>query len=111
MTLLAGLTHLLAGLGTLGFSGAAIWLLVRPRARMAALLTAPRATIAAAAAMAVWCGALWLAGPDSAAALVVQPLRDAAILLWLGASFWSAAAPMGRPLFVRLVMIALTMPG
>ncbi len=101
MTLLAGLTHLLAGLGTLGFSGAAIWLLVRPRARMAALLTAPRATIAAAAAMAVWCGALWLAGPDSAAALVVQPLRDAAILLWLGASFWSAAAPMGRPL--RLV--------
>lgn len=101
MTLLAGLTHLFAGLGTLGFSGAAIWLLVRPRARMAALLTAPRATIAAAAAMAVWCGALWLAGPDSAAALVVQPLRDAAILLWLGASFWSAAAPMGRPL--RLV--------
>ena len=59
MTLLAGLTHLLAGLGTLGFSGAAIWLLVRPRARMAALLTAPRATIAAAAAMAIDLSGCW----------------------------------------------------
>ena len=60
----------------------------------------------AAAATAAWCAVLALAGPGSSPALVVQGLRDMAMLGWLGATFWSSAAPMTRPLRLILRMLA-----
>ena len=55
--MVAGLSQILSGLALAGFAGVALWLLMRPRARMAALMPAPRLLIAAAAATALWCAA------------------------------------------------------
>lgn len=104
--MLARLSEILSVLALVGFAVAALWLIARPRARMAALMPAPRMLTLVAAATAAWCAALALAGPGSSPALVVQGLRDMAMLGWLGATFWSSAAPMTRPLRLILRMLA-----
>ena len=102
----AGLSQILSGLALAGFAGVTLWLLMRPRARMAALVSAPRLLTATAAATALWCMAIFLYSPGSSQSLVVQTLRDLAMLIWLGATFWSPRAPMSRPLRLILRMLA-----
>lgn len=103
---LAGLSQILSGLGLAGFTGVTLWLLTRPRARLAALTPAPRWLAAAAAATACWCAALVVFGAGASQALVVQTVRDFAMLSWLGQTFWSPRAPMSRPLRLILRMLA-----
>lgn len=108
--LLGGASHILAALALAGFIGVTLWLLSRPRARMAVLVPAPRWLIAAAAATAFWCAALYLFDPGSAEALVAQAVRNAAMLGWLGASFWSPDAPMSRPLrLIARLLVAISL--
>ena len=78
---LTGLSQILSGLALAGFAGVALWLLMRPRARMAALMPAPRLLAATAAATALWCASLTAYGPGSSQSLVVQTVRDLAMLL------------------------------
>lgn len=106
MSALAGLSQILSGLALAGFTGVTLWLLTRPRARMAALMPAPRWLAAAAAATAGWCAALLFFGPGSSQSLVVQTLRDLAMLCWLGQTYWSPRAPMSRALRLILRMLA-----
>lgn len=106
MSALTGLSQILSGLALAGFAGVTLWLLMRPRARMAALMPAPRLLTAAAAATAVWCGVLTIYGPGSSQSLVVQTLRDLAMLVWLGATFWSPRAPISPPLRLIARMLA-----
>ena len=47
MSAIAGLSQILSGLALAGFTGVTLWLLMRPRARMAALIPAPRWQVAA----------------------------------------------------------------
>ncbi|WP_332818068.1 XrtA/PEP-CTERM system histidine kinase PrsK [Sphingopyxis sp.] len=105
MTALAGLSQFLSTLALAGFAGVTLWLLVRPPARMAALMPAPQLLTMAAAATALWCAAVTAFSPGSSQALVVQALRDLAMLGWLGATFWSVRAPMSRPLRLILRML------
>ena len=98
MGALAGLSQILSGLALAGFTGVTLWLLMRPRARMAALMPAPRLLAVTAAATALWCAAMAVYGAGSSQSLVVQTVRDLAMLLWLGATFWSPRTPMSRPL-------------
>lgn len=105
MTVLAGLSQILSGLALAGFTGVSVWLLARPRARMAALMSAPRLLALAAAATALWCGAVAVFSPGSSQSLVVQMARDLAMLAWLAATFWSPRAPMSRPLRLILLML------
>ena len=104
--MLATLPHILSGAALASFSGVPLWLLMRPRARMAALMPAPRWQVTAAAATALWCAALTVFSPGTSEALVVQMIRDGAMLGWLGATFWSPRAPMPRPLRLILRMLA-----
>ena len=104
--MLATLPHILSGAALASFSGVTLWLLMRPRARMAALMPAPRWQVTAAAATALWCAALTVFSPGTSEALVVQMIRDGAMLGWLGATFWSPRAPMPRPLRLILRMLA-----
>ncbi|NIJ37074.1 putative PEP-CTERM system histidine kinase [Sphingopyxis panaciterrae] len=108
--LLGGASHILAALALVGFVGVTLWLLSRPRARMAVLVPAPRWLIAAAGASAFWCATLYLFDPGSSEALVAQAVRNAAMLGWLGASFWSPAAPMPRPLrLIARLLVAISL--
>nr|WP_245198587.1 XrtA/PEP-CTERM system histidine kinase PrsK [Sphingopyxis italica] len=100
------MSQILSTLALAGFSGVTLWLLMRPRARMAALMPAPRWQVTAAAATALWCAALTVFSPGTSEALVVQMIRDGAMLGWLGATFWSPRAPMPRPLRLILRMLA-----
>src|SRR3546814_5780806 len=70
------------------------------------LAHAPRWQVAAAAATALWCAALTIFSPGTSEALVVQMVRDGAMLGWLGATFWSPRAPMPRPLRLIRRMLA-----
>ena len=106
MNALAALSQILSGAALAGFSGVTLWLLMRPRARMAALMPAPRWQVLAAAATALWCAALAIFSPGSSEALAVQMIRDGAMLGWLAATFWSSRAPMPRPLRLILRMLA-----
>ena len=99
---LGDLSNILSGLALIGFAGVTLWLLMRPGARMAVLVPAPRWLAAAAAATAIWCAALYVFSPGSSQALVAETLRNVAMLGWLGATFWPAQSPMSRPL--RLVL-------
>lgn len=103
--MLTGLSETFAVLALVGFSVVALWLLARPKARMAVLMPAPRLLTLAAAATALWCASLALFGSGSSQASVVQTLRDLAMLGWLNATFWTAAAPMARPLRLILRML------
>ena len=103
---LATLSHILSVTALAAFLGVTLWLLMRPRARMAALMPAPRWQVTAAAATALWCAALTVFSPGTSEALVVQMIRDGAMLGWLGATFWSPRAPMPRPLRLILRMLA-----
>lgn len=105
MTALAGLSQFLSTLGLAGFAGVALWLLARSPTRMAALMPVPRRLAIAAAATAIWCGALYAFAPGSSQALVAQSVRDLAMLFWLSGTFWSADAPMSRPLRLILRML------
>jgi len=115
--MLATLSHLLAGAALAGFAGVTLWLLSRPRARMAALMPAPNWLIAAAAATALWCLSVYVFGPGSAEDLVGRALRNIAWLGWLGATFWSHDAPMSQPqgliqrLLVAISLIAAAVVG
>lgn len=102
---LAGLSHILSSLALAGFAGVTLWLLMRVRGRMAALMPAPGYLVGAAAATAIWCAALTVFSPGSSQALVAQALRDLAMLAWAGATYWSPQAPMSRPL--RLIWMLL----
>ena len=102
MATLGALSQLLSALAFAGFGGVALWLLSRPRERMAALMPAPRWLVVAAIASAVWCAALYRFAPGSSQAMVARSLRDLAMLGWLGATFWPAPAPMPAPL--RLIL-------
>lgn len=102
MISLADVSAMLSGFALAGFAGVTLWLLTRPRERMAALMPAPRALVVAAAAIALWSAALYAFAPGSPKAMVVQALRDLALLGWLGATFWSSGAPISRPL--RLIL-------
>ncbi len=104
--MVANLSQLLSGFALAGFAGVALWLLTRPRARMTALMSAPRLLAATAAATALWCAAVAVFAPGSSQSLVAQALRDLAMLGWLGATFWSPRAPMSRPLRLILRMLA-----
>ena len=104
--MLAALSHILSILALAGFAGVTLWLLMRPRARMAALMPAPRWQLLAAAATALWCAALTIYSPGTSEALVVQMVRDGAMLGWLAATFWSPRTPMPRPLRLILRMLA-----
>lgn len=104
--MVAGLSQILSGLALAGFAGVALWLLMRPRARMTALMPAPRLLIAAAAATALWCAAGAVFAPGSSQSLVAQALRDLAMLGWLGAAFGPSRGPMSRPLRLILKMLA-----
>lgn len=99
---LAGLSHLLSALALVGFSGVTLWLMTRVRGRMAALMPAPGRLVAAAAATALWCAALYAFSPGSSQALAAQALRDFAMLAWIAGTFWTPQAPMSRPL--RLIL-------
>lgn len=105
MTALAGLSQFLSTLALAGFAGVALWLLARSPARMAALMPVPRRLAIAAAATAIWCGALYAFSPGSSQTLVAQSVRDLAMLFWLSGTFWSARAPMSRPLRLILRML------
>lgn len=117
MTMLAGLSDILSGLALAGFCGVALWLLLRPHGRLAALMPAPSWLIAAAVAIAVWCTALYYFTPGASQTLVAQALRDVAMLGWLSATFWAAGTPMSRPLrlilrlLVTICLIALLLGG
>lgn len=106
MSALTGLSQILSGLALAGFVGVTLWLLTRSRARMAVLMPAPQLLAATAAATALWCGGMTVYGSGSSQSLVVQSLRDLAMLAWLGATFWSPRAPMSRPLRLILRMLA-----
>ncbi len=106
MVALTGLSQILSSLALAGVAGGPLWLRMRPRARLAALMPAPRLLAATAAATALWCAALTAYGPGSSQSLVVQTVRDLAMLLWLGATFWSSRAPMSRPLRLIARMLA-----
>lgn len=106
MSALAALSQILSGLALAGFAGVTLWLLTRPRARLAALMPAPGWLTAAAAATACWCAALFFFGAGTSQSLVVQTVRDFAMLSWLGQTFWSPRAPMSRPLRLVLRMLA-----
>ncbi|MDK2761020.1 MAG: PEP-CTERM system histidine kinase PrsK [Sphingopyxis sp.] len=105
MTALSGLSQILSALALTGFAAVTLWLLVRGRARMAALMPAPHLLTLSAAATALWCAAVYAFAPGSPQALIVQTLRDAAMLIWLGGTFWSRRAPMSRPLRLILRML------
>jgi putative PEP-CTERM system histidine kinase len=105
MTALSGLSQILSALALTGFAGVTLWLLLRSPSRLAALMLAPRRLAMAAAATALWCGALFAFSPGSSQALVAQGLRDLAMLGWLAGTFWSARAPMSRPLRLILRML------
>lgn len=104
--MLTGLSEILSVLALVGFALVALWLLARPKARMAVLMPAPRLLTLSAAATALWSAALALFGPGSSQAFVVQTLRDLAMLACLSATFWTVAAPMSRPLRLILRMLA-----
>ncbi|PZQ21035.1 MAG: PEP-CTERM system histidine kinase PrsK [Sphingopyxis macrogoltabida] len=103
------LPALLSAIALAAFAGVTLWLAMRPRARMAALMPSPRWLIFAAMGMTGWCVGLYVFGPGSSQALVIQGLRDLIILAWLGATFWPRQhAPMSRSL--RLILrLLLTM--
>jgi putative PEP-CTERM system histidine kinase len=103
--MLASLSQMLSAVTLAGFVGVTLWLLARSPARMAALMPVPRLLSLTAAATALWCAAIYIFSPVSSQALVVQALRDLAMLGWLGATFWSARAPMSRPLRLILRML------
>lgn len=105
MTALTGLSQILSALALTGFTVVTLWLLARSPSRLAALMLAPRRLAMAAAATAFWCGALYVFSPGSSQGLVAQALRDLAMLGWLGGTFWSARAPMSRPLRLILRML------
>lgn len=100
------LSQILSAIALAGFAGAALWLLVRPRQRMAALMPAPRLLAFAAGASALWAAAMMAFTPDAPQVIVAQMLRDLAMLIWLGATFWSPPAPMSRPLRLIARMLA-----
>ncbi|MGV3729504.1 MAG: XrtA/PEP-CTERM system histidine kinase PrsK [Sphingopyxis sp.] len=106
MSPLDSLAQTLSGIMLAGFAGAALWLLLRPRERMAALMPAPCLLALAAAASALWAAAMMAFTPGAPQVLVVQMLRDLAMLMWLGATFWSPRAPMSRPLRLIVRMLA-----
>jgi putative PEP-CTERM system histidine kinase len=106
MATLAALTQILSALALAGFGGVTLWLLLRPAARMAALMPAPRWLTIAAAGCALWCAALYRFAPGSSQALVAQSVRDLAMLGWLGATFWPAGAPMPGSLRLIFRMLA-----
>jgi len=101
MALLAALSQLFSALALAGFGGAALWLLSRPKARIAALMPAPRWLVIAAIGCAIWCAVLFRFGPGTTQAMVAQSLRDLTMLGWLGATFWPSHAPM--PQSLRLI--------
>ncbi|MDO9368545.1 MAG: PEP-CTERM system histidine kinase PrsK [Sphingopyxis sp.] len=105
MTALAGPSQILSALALTGFAAVTLWLLARSPSRLAALMSAPRRLAMAGAATALWCAALYAFSPGSSQALVVQALRDLAMLGWLGGTFWSERAPMTRPLRLILRML------
>lgn len=109
MAILGALSDIFSALALAGFAGVALWLLSRPKARIAALMPAPRWLVIAAVGCAIWCAMLYRFAPGSSQALVARSLRDLAILGWLGATFWPAHAPMPGPLrliFRMLVTIS-----
>ncbi|WP_338425289.1 XrtA/PEP-CTERM system histidine kinase PrsK [Sphingopyxis kveilinensis] len=106
MSGLDSLSQILSAMALAGFAGAALWLLVRPRQRMAALMPAPRLLALAAATSALWAGAMMAFTPGAPQVIVAQMLRDLAMLMWLGATFWSPRAPMSRPLRLIARMLA-----
>lgn len=106
MSALDSLSQILSSIALAGFAGTALWLVMRPRARMAVLMPAPRLLALAAAATALWAGAMMGFTPGAPQVLVVQTLRDLAMLAWLGASFWSPRAPMSQPLRLIARMLA-----
>ncbi|ALC12318.1 two-component system, NtrC family, sensor kinase [Sphingopyxis sp. 113P3] len=103
---LLALSGLLATLALAGFAGVTLWLLSRPRARMAALMPAPHWLIAAAGGTTIWCIGVEAFGPGSAQAMLGRAVRNITWLGWLGATFWNARAPMSPPqrLILRLLM-------
>ena len=98
MGALADISIILGGLALAGFGGVTIWLLMRPRERMAALMPSFGWLVGAAAASTLWCATAYVFGPGSAEALVGRALRNIAMLGWLAATFWNERAPMSRPL-------------
>ncbi|MBY4636973.1 PEP-CTERM system histidine kinase PrsK [Sphingopyxis sp. XHP0097] len=117
MSLLAQFSEILSALAAVGFIGATLWLLSRPRQRLAVLMPSPRWLILAAAGTAAWCTALATWQPGASQVLVIQALRDLSWLGWLAATFWSPQAPMSQPLrmILRLLVtigaIALVLGG
>lgn len=106
MSGLDSLSRILSAIALAGFVGTALWLLVRPRQRMAVLMPAPRLLALAAGTSALWAAAMMAFTPGAPQVIVAQMLRDLAMLIWLGATFWSPRAPMSRPLRLIARMLA-----
>ena len=103
---LADFSAMMAGVTFAGFAAVTLWLIARPRARMAALMPSFGWLIAAAAGMTLWSGGVWMFGPASPEAFTMRTVSNAAVLGWLTATFWNARAPMTRPLRLILRLIA-----
>ena len=109
MPTLGALADILSALAFLGYGGVTLWLLARPRERMAALMPAPRWLAIVAAATMAWSASLYVFAPGASQVLVAQTLRDMAILGWLAATFWPKPAAMAgaqRLIFRLLVTIS-----
>ncbi|WP_260582986.1 XrtA/PEP-CTERM system histidine kinase PrsK [Sphingopyxis sp. PET50] len=106
MGALADFSAVVAGVTFAGFAAVTLWLMLRPRARMAALMPSFGWLIAAAGGMTLWSAGIWWAGPASPEAFAARTLSNVAVLGWLSATFWNARAPMSRPLRLILRLIA-----
>jgi putative PEP-CTERM system histidine kinase len=100
---------ILAGLAMLSFGGATIWLMTRPRKRMAALMPTHRWLVLAVGGMACWCASLYIFGPEGSNVLLGVALRNFAMLAWIAHTFWRAEPPprMLRLIFRLLMTICL----
>ena len=106
MGALADFSAMVAGVTFAGFAAVTLWLMLRPRTRMAALMPSFGWLVAAAVGMTLWSAGVWLFGPSSPEAFAMRTLSNAAVLGWLATTFWNARAPMSRPLRLILRLIA-----
>lgn len=106
-TVLANIYSILAGLALLSFGGVTLWLIMRPRDRMADLMPSHGWLVLAAAAMTGWCGALYSFGPNGSDVMVLVALRNLVMLGWLGATFWTIAPPPRMLRLIRRLLVTI----
>lgn len=103
---LAPLSNLIAGLAMLAFGAGALWLAFRPSQRVVELMPSRGALVALLVGMALWCGAWYIFGPASLAALIADTLRNLGFLAWLHASSKGDGNGL-RSRSIRLMLVTL----